>query len=395
MNFRYILYILRDYILRNTIYLISIIVMTVLLITTISGFGFYQELQRYFINIPDNTYIYRYNESMRVFNEGRPSTNIPSDNTEILENKMNKIKERFPADIIERSEGTVEFNVTVNGEQYVFGAVDYGNSFLSNTQVKITEGRLPKKDETNALLLQSAYKQFFSLNEEIDADYEGTPVKLHVVGFYDNPYVFSQNLKIIMKTNSAIVFNPVLSDSTPLINKRSNTLLISSNTKFSEQEMREFMLENNESPQNFYKYDPVYEYSGEEYSTKKDYETLLRKMLISVAFLFALIFAESFFGMERLRNYLAISFKLGMSYRDTIINAMTLKGIILIIGMTAGVLIYRSRAGTSIVGGISISESYWSWKYALISIAVSFFICALGHLPYIAGIRKKQESREE
>ena len=257
-------------------------------------------------------------------------------------------------------------------------AYDYGNPVFCDIPIDITEGRLPEDGETNVIIFPSSYKtvfkcgqtyDFFASNNILD-DFEDQiepTLKLKVIGFYENPIIPDPCLRAEMDSYKAIVYLSETDRQAFISN--SNTLLIKANTELPADRIREFMQELGEAPDFFYKYDSAKEYGGHKYRLKENADQLKNKVLLASVLLFVVIMANTFLGLDRTSTSIVTFMRIGLSRKAAILNVLVNNLFVVIIGLLTGTIIYGSLCYDryALVSGVSVSEYYWSTKYAIIA----------------------------
>ena len=177
----------------------------------------------------------------------------------------------------------------------------------------------------------------------------------------------------------------------------STVFLIKANTELPSEGIKEFMKELGEDPELFYKYDPSYEYGGQKYSLKTQADELKNKVLLSVVLLFVVIMANTYLGLDRISNYIITFMRIGLSRKAAVLNVLFNKLLVIIPGVLAGTIIFKviCDGQNAKVGGVTVSEFYWSTKYAIIAFLLCLAGCLVAHIPFIVKVLSIELQREE
>ena len=411
MNTRIQLRLIKDNLFKVVIYWIMSAVTCTLVILTVTGLGNYKELKNYFPKSMQNLYIYTYDSDLYDMNHSNGIGVIAighNDYSDIMNERIDLLKKRFDVTeiVYPDSEFFLHYMVDNNTDNDLYiNAYNYNNSILKDVSIKVTEGRVPKENETNVIILPSSYKSTFKVNEEYlfyvenllnnDTKVE-TPIRVKVIGFFENPFCFNpSNLTLQMDEYIGIVY--LSDDDKPVVNT-SKTIFFKTDSEIPKDNLIGFMTDLRENPDNLYRYDPEYEYSGEHYAVSNSIDKLKREILISFVLLFVVVFADTYLGLKKMETFILTIMKLGCSRRRAILNALGYKLLVTFIGIVAGTIIYKYLCfaeGIGRVGGISVSEFTWSFKFVLIADLIVLTICLLAHIPYVIKVMNIDIHREE
>lgn len=411
MNFKIQLLLYKDNFLKNIVF-IAVSAITVIMVTlAVTGFSNYKNAKKHFPDYLNNIYIYIYDSTLYDMNMGTCMADFGHDDySEIMKEREDMIRERFDVDEITSPEGNIYLTYFTSGRDQMkalyLQAYDYGNPVFRGIPIDITEGRLPEDGETNVIILPSSYKSDFKCDQTYDFfastnisdDFEDQidpTFRLKVIGFFENPILPDPLLKVEMDNRQAIVY---LSETDRQALMSSSTIfLIKANTDLPSEGINEFMKELGEDPEYFYKYDPSYEYGGQSYSFKDGADELKNKVLLSVVLLFAVIMANTYLGLDRITGYIINFMKIGLSRKAAIMNVLINHLFVIIPGLLAGTIIFKciSYEQYAVVGGVSVSEFYWSTKYAIIAFLLCLTGCLVAHIPFIVKVLSIELQREE
>lgn len=415
MNIRIQLRLMRDCYFRNIILSILCAVNIVVLTIAVTGFSNYKHAAGYFIDSFEDVYIYKYDSTLFDMNNGRGYGVAElgmNDYSSIMQKRESQICNNFDVKEILVPSGRLylyhyPLGKTQPENMVCVQTLDYSNSLFRNIPIDITEGRLPYEDEANVILLPNSYKTSFECNQTyefslsnsvyslVEDGYEYATFDIKVIGFFDNPILLDSNLEAEMDNNVGIIYLPE-EVSKDLCNS-STTLFIQANSVISDEAMREFMTNLHEDPDNFRHCDPAYEYEGQKYNLKKDAETLRNKVLLSVVFLFVTIIAGTYFGLDRINYTVKTFMRIGLSRNAAIGNILLNKLLVIIPGILAGIIIYKTICDGQYVihGGITVSEFYWNTKCAVIAVLLVLAGCLIAHIPFIVKVLSVELQREE
>ena len=157
------------------------------------------------------------------------------------------------------------------------------------------------------------------------------------------------------------------------------------------------MQELGEAPDSFYKYDSAKEYGGHKYRLKENADQLKNKVLLASVLLFVVIMANTFLGLDRTSTSIVTFMRIGLSRKAAIGNILLNKLLVIIPGILAGIIIYKTICDGQYVmhGGITVSEFYWSTKYAIIAFLLVLAGCLVAHIPFIVKVLSIELQREE
>lgn len=377
----------------------------------VTGFSNYKQAKKHFPDYLSNVYIYYFDSTLFDMNKGTCIAEFGSnDYSEIINKRKEQICESFDVDEITATEGNIYITYFTSGRDQskaiYLQAYDYGNPIFRDIPIDITEGRLPEDGETNVIILPSSYKSVFkcgqiydlfastNILDEFENQIEPT-FKLRVIGFFENPIIPNPILEVEMDNEKALVY---LSETDrQRLMSNSTTLLIKSNNGLPADKIKEFMREHGEDPDCFYKYDPSDEYGGQKYSFKENADKLKNKVMLSVVLLFVVIMANTFLGLDRISNYIVTFMRIGLSRKAAIMNVLVNRLIVIIPGLLAGTILFKTICDRqyAVVGGISVSEFYWSTKYAVIAFLLCLAGCLVAHIPFVVKVLSVELQREE
>lgn len=411
MNIGIQLRLIKDNLFKVIIYLIMTAVTTILVILAVTGLGNYNELKYYFPDSMQNLYIYSYDSDLYDMNHSNGIGVISighNDYSDIMNERIELLKKRFDVTeiIYTDSEFFLHYKADNNASNDLYiNAYNYNNSVLRNVSIKVTEGRLPKENETNVIILPSSYKNSFKVNEEyyfyienlLNNGTEGeSSIRVKVIGFFENPFCFNpSNLALQMDEYIGIVY--LADDAKPVVNNF-RTVFFKTDSEIPEKELRRFMNDLRENPDNLYRYDPGYEYNGERYAVSNSIDKVKREILISFVLLFVVVFADTYLGLRRTENFILTIMKLGCARRNAILNAIGYKLPVTFAGLITGSIIYRYNCyevGIGRIGGIAITEYTWSLKYAITAMLIVLAVCLFAHIPYVLKVLSIDIQREE
>ena len=172
MNTRIQLRLIKDNLFKVVIYWIMSAVTCTLVILTVTGLGNYKELKNYFPKSMQNLYIYTYDSDLYDMNHSNGIGVIAighNDYSDIMNERIDLLKKRFDVTeiVYPDSEFFLHYMVDNNTDNDLYiNAYNYNNSILKDVSIKVTEGRVPKENETNVIILPSSYKSTFKVNEE-------------------------------------------------------------------------------------------------------------------------------------------------------------------------------------------------------------------------------------
>ena len=411
MNIRIQLRLIKDNLFKVIVFWIMSIVTCFLVILAVTGFGNYSELKAYFPESMNNLYIYSFDSYLYDLNHsngyGVAAVGL-NDYSDIMNERINLFKERFDVtETVYPDSGLfLHYKDTDNAEGYIsIKSYNYNNPVLRDVSIKVKEGRLPDKGETNVMLLPSYYKALFKVDEEYDfylGDFlagvsdEEPHVKVKIIGFFENPYYFNPgDLTLEMHETEGIIY--LSDDVRPPVNN-SRTVFIKTDSEISEEEIKALMAELKEDLNSFRKYDPDYEYEGEIYGVDDAIDKTQRQIFISFVLLFVVVFADTYLGIKKSESFMLTIMKLGCSRKSAIINVIGYKILITVLGIISGTLIYRFYCLTEGVGyvrGIDLAAFSWSLKYVIIADLIVLAVCLIAHIPYILKVTSIDIHREE
>ena len=409
MNIRIQLRLIKDNLFKVIVFWIMSIVTSFLVILAVTGLGNYRELKEYFPESMNNLYIYSFDSYLYDLNHsngyGVAAVGY-NDYSDIMNERINLFRERFDVTEVVYPDSGLFLHYKDDSEDYIsIKAYNYNNPILRDVSIKIKEGRLPDKGETNVMLLPSYYKAFFKVNEEYDINvgsfFDGVTdeephVKVKVIGFFENPYCFNpDDLSLEMHETEGIIY---LSDEVrPPVNN-SRTVFIKTDSEIPEEEINALMIELKEAGDSFRKYDPDYEYKGEIYGVDDAIDKTQRQILISFGLLFVVVFADTYLGLKKSERFMLTIMKLGCSRKSAITNIIGYKFLITILGIISGTLIYKYYClveGVGYVGGIDLAAFSWSLKYVITADLMVLAVCLIAHIPYILKVTRIDIHREE
>lgn len=414
MNCRIQIRLFKDSFLKNIIFVAMSAVTVFITTIAVTGFSNYKNLANYFPDSFNNIYIYRFDSTLYDMNCGNGygvATIGAGDYFEIIKERKELISETFDVNDITLSNDIIYLDYDPSGKMQpenmdFLQVYDYGYSVFKDISVDVVEGRLPKKEEVNVILLPSSYKSKyrcnqtyeFYLNNNINAYTEsgkGVKVSLRVIGYFENPFLLDSSLNVKMNSYLGIAY--LSEEVRAALSGSSNTLLIKTNSELSEDEIADFMKAIDEDPSNFFKYDPKYEYEGKDYNLKKNSDEVKNKVLLAIVVLFVMIMADTYIHLERIVGFVVTLIKIGFSRKTAILNILINKLIVIVPGLVAGTVIYKNQCDSSMrfIGGISISEYFWSTKYALFSLLLVLTVCLIAHIPFIVKVLSVELQREE
>lgn len=411
MNIKIQWLLFRDRFLKNIVFIAMSAVTVIMTTLAVTGFSNYKQAKKHFPDYLNNIYVYSYDSTLFDMNTGTCIAEFGlNDYSEIISERKEMIREYFNIDEIIATEGTIYMTHFASGgnssEDLYLQAYDYGNEVLRNIHLDISEGRMPDESETNVVILPSEYKSYFKCNQTYEFfittnvsdgfEEQNTPnISLMVIGFFENPIIPDPLLQVEMDNHKAIVY---LSETDrQALMSESTTLLIKSDAELPSDRIRVFMKELGENPDCFYKYDSTIEYGGQRSNLKVSADELKNKVLLSVVLLFVVIMANTFLGLDRISNYIVTFMRIGLSRKAAIFNVLFNKLLVILPGLLAGTLIYRSICDGqyAYVSGVTVSEFYWSTKYAIIAFLLCLVGCLVAHIPFIVKVLSIELQREE
>ena len=411
MNIKIQLLLFRDNLLKNVVFIAMGAVTVIMTTLAVTGFSNYKRAKMHFPDYLNDIYIYYYGSTLYDMNIGTCAAEIGwNDYSEIMKERKELIREYFDVEEIIVPEDNIYMTYFASGrdplEALYLQAYDYGIPVFCDIPIDITEGRLPEDGETNVIIFPSSYKtvfkcgqtyDFFASNNILD-DFEDQiepTLKLKVIGFYENPIIPDPRLRAEMDSYKAIVYLSETDRQAFISN--SNTLLIKANTELPADRIREFMQELGEAPDSFYKYDSAKEYGGHKYRLKENADQLKNKVLLASVLLFVVIMANTFLGLDRTSTSIVTFMRIGLSRKAAIGNILLNKLLVIIPGILAGIIIYKTICDRQYVmhGGITVSEFYWSTKYAIIAFLLVLAGCLVAHIPFIVKVLSIELQREE
>ena len=411
MNFKLQWLLFKDNFLKNILFIAMSAVTVILTTMAVTGFSNYKQAKKHFPDYLNNIYIYSYDTTLYDMNMGTCISELGhNDYSEIMNEREKIIRERFEIEEIIPAEGniymTYHTSVGNQSEAIDLQAYDYGNAVFRDISLDISEGRLPEAGETNVIILPSSYKsdfkcnhtyEFFVSNNVLDGigDKNDPNFELKVIGFFENPIIPDPLLKVEMDNHKAIVYLSE-TDRRALIST-STAFLIKAKTELPSDKIRALMMELGENPDCFYKYDSANEYGGQESNLKYSADVLKNKVLLSIVLLFVVIMANTFLGLDRISTYIVTFMRIGLSRKVAILNVLASKLLVIIPGLLAGTIIYKSicEGQYVAVGGVTVSEYYWSTKYAVVAFLLVLMGCLVAHVPFIVKILSIELQREE
>lgn len=388
MNHRIQRLLFRDNITGYALYVASVAVVTFVLINTLSGLAFHLDMKRNYTDAMEHLYIYKFDSSLYDVNHGCPCyISGAVDYSEVMQNRRELIQSAFDADSITSVLDHIYIKIYPKPEKANFtGLFIYQSPVFDNMVLKLTAGRLPYEGEKNVVILPDSFRYTYQLEQEYYVDYSGTDAKVKVIGYTEFPYRFDTDLSCVTYADEGIIFNPTFIDY-----GNARTLLVVSEKGIPDDAREAFMRSIGEDPGEFYKYDPQYEYSGEQCSLEADTVRLLRKLFISFATMFSVVFVDSYFGASRRKNYLDTLIRLGMSQWTAFLNVVLVRLKTTAVGMIGAILIYRINANSGAAGGISVKYLVWNSRATILAIAVILLVCALCHIPYFANMSEDEK----
>lgn len=411
MNLKIQLLLYRDNLLKNIVFIIMSAITVILTSLALTGFSNYKEAKKHFPDYLNNVYVYYYDSTLYDMNMGTCIAELGrNDYSEILKERETLIRECFDVDEITSPEGKIYITYFTSGRDPLkalyLQAYDYGNPVFRDIPIDITEGRLPEEGETNVIILPSSYKTVFKCGQTYDffastnivddfGDQEEPTFKLKVIAFFENPIIPDPLLEVEMDNQKAIVY--LSKTDRQAFMSASTTLLIKSNSELSADKIRKFMKELGEDPDCFYKYNPSDEYGGQKYSFKKTADELKNKVLLSVVLLFVVIMANTYLGLDRISNYIITFMRIGLSRKAAVMNVLINHLLVIMPGLLAGTIIFKSICDgrNVLVVGVTVSEFYWSTKYAIIAFLLCLVGCLVAHIPFIVKVLSIELQREE
>jgi len=411
MNFKIQLLLYKDNFIKNIVFIAMCAVTVIITTLAVTGFSNYKEAKKHFPDYLNNIYIYSYDSTLYDMNMGTCMADFGrNDYSEIMKEREAMIRERFDVDEITSPVGNIYITYFTSGRDPMkalyLQAYDYGNPIFRDIPLAVTEGRLPEPGETNVIILPSLYKADFKCGQTYDffastnilddfEDQEEPTFRLKVIGFFENPIIPDPLLEVEMDNQKAIIYLSKTDRQAFL--STSTTLLIKSNSELSADKIRKFMNELGEDPDCFYKYNPSEEYGGQKYSFKKTADELKNKVLLSVILLFVVIMANTYLGLDRISNYIITFMRIGLSRKAAVMNVLINHLLVIIPGLLAGTIIFKSICDgrNVLVVGVTVSEFYWSTKYAIIAFLLCLVGCLVAHIPFIVKVLSIELQREE
>lgn len=411
MNFKIQLLLYKDNFIKNIVFIAMCAVTVIITTLAVTGFSNYKEAKKHFPDYLNNIYIYSYDSTLYDMNMGTCMADFGrNDYSEIMKEREAMIRERFDVDEITSPVGNIYITYFTSGRDPMkalyLQAYDYGGPVFRDIPLAVTEGRLPEDGETNVIILPSSYKTVFKCGQTYDffastnivdefGDQEEPTFRLKVIGFFENPIIPNPLLEVEMDNHMAIAY--LTETDREALMSSSTIFLIKANTELPSEGIKEFMKELGEDPELFYKYDPSYEYGGQKYSLKTQADELKNKVLLSVVLLFVVIMANTYLGLDRIGGYITTFMRIGLSRKAAILNVIFNKLLVIIPGVLAGTIIYKVICDEryAAVGGVSVSEFYWSAKYAIIVFLLCLAGCLVAHIPFIVKVLSVEIQREE
>ncbi len=384
---RSVFILLKKRLIINALYIVILALFFNHLLAAISSF---RDINYYLKSVSGSKWNNTY--ALGFYNELGNSARFICPTNEQLPNLATELNE---LDSIQTAWNPVVYKMKIQGE-YLNGC-DYSNPIGGKMKFNITQGREPDDDESNVVLLPDKYAQTFKLDQKytftIDdfSNFEAKElnrfieVELRVIGFYSNGITFANSsalsddeLKWYLETNSpndAIIYNltsnklsEVRGDIMPLIFIETSDIdsVLTSNCLADELVV---FCENLE--------DFIY--------AQKDHlgntvEQIVQKLLeyLFVGLLLTTVDILMYTGSET--SYIRISYLLGRTKRKTLVLAFLSRFCIILVGLTAGLVIYINNLSVGTTGGIALSNTIDKTSVALslmVMIIYSLFTFAI------------------
>lgn len=384
---RSVFILLKKRLIINALYIVILALFFNHLLAAISSF---RDINYYLKSVSGSKWNNTY--ALGFYNELGNSARFICPTNEQLPNLATELKK---LDSIQTAWNPVVYKMKIQGE-YLNGC-DYSNPIGGKMKFNITHGREPDDDESNVVLLPDKYAQTFKLNQKYTftiydfSNFEAKElnrfieVELRVIGFYSNAITFANSsalsddeLKWYLETNSpndAIIYNltsdklsEVRGDIMPLIFIETSDIDSVLTSNYLADELVVFC-ENLE--------DFIY--------AQKDHlgntvEKIVQKLLeyLFVGLLLTTVDILMYTGSET--SYIRISYLLGRTKRKTLVLAFLSRFCIILVGLTAGLVIYINNLSVGTTGGIALSNTIDKTSVALslmVMIIYSLFTFAI------------------